>query len=74
MCFFQKNSPLNFANLEIKWFIYALHNYGPMNQNEDDEEGQIVISTQMTLPSVHLLNLWENLYYENDIKKNVSIV
>lgn len=44
-----------------------------MNQSEDGEEGEIVLSTHMTLPSVYLINLWENLYYENDIKKNVSV-
>lgn len=42
-----------------------------MNQNEDDEDGEVVVSTQLTLPSSHLINLWETLYYENDIKRNV---
>lgn len=69
--YFQKNTSLNFSKLEIKWFIYTLDHYGPMNQNEDDEDGEVVVSTQLTLPSSHLINLWETLYYENNIKRNV---
>ncbi|CAH1959234.1 unnamed protein product [Acanthoscelides obtectus] len=29
------------------------------------------MSTQLSLPSPHLLSLWENLYYDNDIKQNL---
>lgn len=58
--------------MKVKWFIYTLDHYGPMNQNEDDEDEEVVVSTQLTLPSSHLLNLWETLFYENDIKRNVN--
>lgn len=44
-----------------------------MDQNEDDEDGEIVISTQLRLPSAVLVNLWENLYYDNNVKENVGI-
>lgn len=57
--------------MEVKWFIYTLDHYGPMNQNEEDEDGELVVSTQLTLPSAHLVSLWENLFYEDNVKENV---
>lgn len=51
--------------------MYTLDYYGPMNQNEDDEDGELVVSTQLTLPSAQLVSLWENLFYEDNVKENV---
>lgn len=66
-----KNASLDFTNLDVKWYIYTLDYFGPLQQSECDDEGEIVVSTQLVLPSVHLINLWENLYYDSDIKQNV---
>jgi Cdc6-like AAA superfamily ATPase len=63
---------INFAHCVIKWHIYTLDLNGPMNQIEEgDEEGQLNIATHLMLPSADIYNLWENLYYDNNIKQNL---
>jgi hypothetical protein len=65
---------INFAHCVIKWHIYTLDLNGPMNQIEEgDEEGQLNIATHLMLPSADIYNLWENLYYDNNIKQNVTL-
>lgn len=64
---------MDFKHLKVNWFVYKLDTDGPVEQNEDDgDDAQTTISTQITLPSVTLLNMWENLYFDNNIKQNVS--
>ncbi|KAG5858453.1 hypothetical protein JTB14_026453 [Gonioctena quinquepunctata] len=63
---------VDFGSLEVKWFVYRLDTYGPVMQSEcDGDEGEIIISTQLSLPSACLVNVWENLYYDNNIKQNL---
>lgn len=38
----------------------------------DGENDQVNIATHLVLPSAEIFNLWENLYYENNIKENVT--
>ncbi|XP_056638499.1 pachytene checkpoint protein 2 homolog isoform X1 [Diorhabda sublineata] len=63
---------VDFSNLNINWFVYKLNTEEPFHQNEEDgNDGEITISTQLILPSACLLNMWENLFYDNDIKQNL---
>ncbi|KAJ8959134.1 hypothetical protein NQ318_022392 [Aromia moschata] len=63
---------VDFSALEVKWFVYNLDNFGPVTQSENDsDEGELVIATHLSLPSADLVNLWENLYYEDNIKHNL---
>ncbi|KAJ8922930.1 hypothetical protein NQ315_001474 [Exocentrus adspersus] len=64
---------IDLSTLEIKWYVYNLHDYGPMVQTETDEndESEAVLATHLSLPSTSLFNLWENLYYDNNIKSNL---
>nr|XP_023028720.1 uncharacterized protein LOC111516851 [Leptinotarsa decemlineata] len=69
------NSFVDFGSVEVNWFVYNLDDYGPIMQCESDgDEGEIIISTQLSLPSACLVNLWENLYYDHNIKQNVSYI
>lgn len=38
----------------------------------DGSDEELVLATHLTLPSASLMNLWENLYYDNSIKQNVT--
>ncbi|CAH1154635.1 unnamed protein product [Phaedon cochleariae] len=69
---YYNKSFLDFSSLEINWFVYNLDTYGPVMQTETDgDDGEMVICTQLSLPSISLVNLWENLYYDNNIKQNL---
>lgn len=72
--FSQDKTFIDFSNnIQINWFFYSLETIGPVTQSEHDEdEAETVISTQLCLPSASLLSLWENLYYDADIKHNVG--
>ncbi|RZB84914.1 pachytene checkpoint protein 2 -like [Asbolus verrucosus] len=63
---------IDLSLFHIKWHIYTLNIHGPINQIEEaDEEGQLNVATHLMLPSAYLYNLWENLYYDNNIKENL---
>lgn len=60
---------------KINWFVYTLDSNGKTIQTECDEDGgAITLATHLTLPSQELYTLWENLYYDNNIKENVGIL
>lgn len=66
-------SPINLACFEIQWHVYSLDLHGPVQQIEDDEDNNTVdFASHLMLPSADLFNVWENLFYENNIKDNVS--
>ncbi|KAJ8972677.1 hypothetical protein NQ317_001697 [Molorchus minor] len=59
---------VDFSNLEVKWYTTL----APLSKKEDDgEDGELVIATHLSLPSADLVNLWENLFYEDNIKQNL---
>ncbi|VEN54924.1 unnamed protein product [Callosobruchus maculatus] len=62
---------IDLSEVKIKWYMYSLDIYGPVTHTEEDDDGITVMSTQLSLPSPHLLTLWENLYYDTDIKQNL---
>nr|CAH7740075.1 unnamed protein product [Callosobruchus chinensis] len=62
---------IDLSEVNIKWYIYSLDIYGAVTHTEEDDDGITVMSTQLSLPSPHLLTLWENLYYDTDIKQNL---
>lgn len=63
---------VDFSNVIINWFVYKLDTEGPLIQNEEDgNDGEVTIATQLTLPSSCLLNMWENLFFDNNIKQNL---
>ncbi|KAF7286483.1 hypothetical protein GWI33_005121 [Rhynchophorus ferrugineus] len=64
--------PVDFKNVVINWYIYSLDQYGVMAAAETDGEGEeVTLATYLTLPSQELFTLWENLYYEDNIKNNL---
>ncbi|ENN75932.1 hypothetical protein D910_08635 [Dendroctonus ponderosae] len=56
---------------KINWYVYTLDTDGPTTQVQADEDGEITLATHLTLPSKELFTLWENLYYEDNIKENI---
>ncbi|XP_018570911.1 pachytene checkpoint protein 2 homolog [Anoplophora glabripennis] len=63
---------IDFNTLEVKWYVYNLDNYGPMTHSETDaNDEELVLATHLSLPSASLINLWENLYYDNNVKLNL---
>ncbi|CAG9859451.1 unnamed protein product [Phyllotreta striolata] len=62
---------VDFNELHVNWFIYRFDTDGPLQQNEDVGDQEVIMFTQLTLPSLCLINLWENLYYDNNIKQNL---
>ncbi|XP_060522110.1 pachytene checkpoint protein 2 homolog [Cylas formicarius] len=63
---------LDFNDVQVNWFVYMLDSFGPIAETETNEDGeQINISTHLGLPSLELFDLWENLYYEDDVKENL---
>lgn len=68
-----QNDYLDFSRLKVNWYVYSLDSDGTSTQTETDDDGQeICLAVHLTLPSKELHTLWENLYYENNIKENVS--
>nr|XP_022920998.1 pachytene checkpoint protein 2 homolog isoform X2 [Onthophagus taurus] len=60
---------INLTEVRINWYVYTLHNTEPQMDsvcNSDDET--INLATHLTLPSTDLLNLWDNLIYDSQIK------
>lgn len=69
-----QNGYLDFSLLKVNWYVYSLDSYGTSTQTETDDDGQeICLAVHLTLPSKELHTLWENLYYENNIKENVNV-
>lgn len=72
-CKFQQGKFLDLNAHKINWYVYTLDTDGPTTQVETDEaDEEITLATHLTLPSKELFTLWENLYYEDNIKENVK--
>jgi len=58
---------------KVNWFVYTMDSDGPTTHTEADEEGEeVTLATHLVLPSKELFTLWENLYYDNNIKEKAS--
>ncbi|XP_044752416.1 pachytene checkpoint protein 2 homolog [Coccinella septempunctata] len=61
----------NISQFQIEWYIYSADHSKPMVQNEFSPDGEINIATHLVLPNIDLVNSWENLHYESEIKDNL---
>ncbi|CAH0563536.1 unnamed protein product [Brassicogethes aeneus] len=59
---------IDFIN-KVKYYVYTLDTYGELEQYSDDNE--LLYGSQYILPSAELFDIWENLYYESNIKENL---
>lgn len=59
----------------VSFHVYSLDETGPNLENDEDSEGKDVnLATHWILPSSEFFNLWENLFYEQNVKERVSVV
>lgn len=71
---FQCSGKVDLSKHALKWFVYKLNQteaFTDCMQLEGDVESK-VLATSWMLPSIDFHELWENLVYENNIKRNVS--
>ncbi|XP_066159254.1 pachytene checkpoint protein 2 homolog [Euwallacea fornicatus] len=67
-----QNSILDLKTFKVSWYLYCLDLDGASTQTETDENGgEIALASHLTLPCKELFTLWENLYYEDNIKQNL---
>ncbi|XP_050294450.1 pachytene checkpoint protein 2 homolog [Anthonomus grandis grandis] len=68
-----ENSPfIDLHSYKINWNIFMLQNEKSTIYDESDQGGEeIVLATHLTLPSKELFSLWENLYYDSNIKDDL---
>lgn len=60
-------------NCLVSFHVYSLDETGPNLENDEDSEGRDVnLATQWVLPSSEFFNLWENLFYDENVKERVS--
>lgn len=66
------HTTLEFSNSQ--WYVYKLCPQSVIQHNEiDADDEQVCLATYLRLPSIELINLWETLHYEDNIKENVSM-
>ncbi|XP_066258748.1 pachytene checkpoint protein 2 homolog [Euwallacea similis] len=67
-----QNSVLDLKIFKVNWYLYCLDLDGASTQTEIDENGgEIALASHLALPCKELFTLWENLYYEDNIKQNL---
>ncbi|XP_019871347.2 pachytene checkpoint protein 2 homolog [Aethina tumida] len=66
----KEQTSIDFNSHNLQWYVYSLDSYGPLNLTSEDDEDQIY-GYHYILPSAELCDIWENLYYDNDIKENL---
>jgi len=56
----------------IKYHIYRLTEEGAATETMNHDSGELSVASHWLLPTQEFHNMWENLYYDCDIKNNVS--
>lgn len=57
----------------IKYYVYRLTQEDAAIETMKCDSDELPVASHWVLPTQEFHNMWENLYYDCDIKNNVSI-